>query len=186
MSAGRANRQTSAPMASAFIRFVYETDGRALLETVIIVPVIFLFLAGILEFGTLLFNKLELETGLSDAARYLARCQDYVTGTSTYGCTVAKAKNIALYGTEAPPTGSKTRVFGLTSTGITIASTVSGSPNSTFSGKSGNTLLYSGGQTVYVIHVGADFNYPGGPFLKLIGLTSIHMTAFDEERVIGW
>src|SRR5262249_27322160 len=168
-----------------------ENSGAALLETVIVVPVILVFVAGILEFGTLLFNKLELETGLSDAARYLARCQDYLTGTSVYGCTVAKAKNIAVYGTDSPASGAKARVYGLPACcaaipQLTIAATKDASPNSTFPGTSGASVLYSGGQTVYVVHVSADYNYAGGPLLGLTGLAAIHVAAFDEERVIGW
>jgi Flp pilus assembly protein TadG len=157
-----------------------ETDGAALLETVIIVPVILILLSGLLEFGTLMFNKLELDTGLRDAARYLARCQDYMNGTPVYGCSTDQAKDIAVYGNtyagNVVPAGTKARVFGLTIGAVTI--TLNKFP-------SGGTCT-NVTTTVCVVRVAADFNYAGGPLLGLVGLSPIHVASFHEERVVGW
>lgn len=165
-------------LAPACRRFRDETDGAVMVETLLILPVIIVLLAGILEFGSVLFKKVELEAGLRDAARYVARCQDYVTGASVYGCSIDAARNIAVYGDPSGSGGA--RVQGLAPENIYIP------PDRVYQGKQGNTFLYSGGKDVRVIRLEATFDYPGGPLLRLLGLPLVRMSAFHEEVVVGW
>lgn len=139
-------------------RFWRADSGSALVETITIAPIMIVFLVGILEFGALLYAKLEVETGLRAAARYTARCQNI-----TFGCSDAMARNIAIYGNAAGTGGP--RVQGWTTGDITI------------------TPAAAVGAAV---RVDTNFNYAGSPLLSLIGLASITVTAFHEDRYIGF
>jgi len=152
-----------------------------MVEALVIAPVILIFLAGVLEFGGMLVSKIEIETGLRDAARYLARCQD-----SAYGCDATIASNIAVYGTpvvsDPPPSP---RVPGWQTSDIVIDPSGPKLVNNP-ADCGGGTPCYRGGANIYVVRVETDVDYPGGTLLGLIGMASISMTAFHEERYIGW
>ena len=129
-----------------------------MVETLITLPVFVIFLAGILEFGALLFTKHQVETGLRDASRYLARCPT----DPAFGCTTAIAVNIALNGS---PAGGSPRVAYWSSGDITITpATGLGTP----------------------VRVSTDFNYSGSPIIGFLGIANIRITAFHEDRFIGW
>lgn len=134
-----------------------QESGAAMLETIITVPVMIVFLVGILEFGMLLFAKLQVETGLRDAARYMARCQP------GFGCSQAIARNIAVFGNVAGNGGPRVEGWGTGDVTITPAPGL--------------------GERV---RVATDFDYPGSPLLGFIGLANINVTAFHEDRYIGW
>ena len=72
-----------------FSRFRAEERGAVLAETLIVVPFVTLFSVGILEFGNMFWQKHNIETGLRDAARFVARCQRTTTATFTAGCRTA-------------------------------------------------------------------------------------------------
>jgi hypothetical protein len=134
-----------------------EESGAALIETIIVLPVMIVFLVGILEFGMLLFAKLQVETGLRDAARYLARCQP------GFGCSQATARNIAVFGNIAGTGTARVEGWGIGDVTISAAAGL-GLP----------------------VRVSTDFDYPGSPLISFIGLASINVTAFHEDRYIGF
>jgi hypothetical protein len=139
-------------------RFRSEESGTALVETLITLPIFIIFMAGILEFGALLYTKQQVETGLRDASRYLARCPT----DPVYGCSANIAINIALNGS---PAGGTPRVQDWTAGDITITPAAGlGTP----------------------VRVSTDFNYQGSPIIGFLGITSIRITAFHEDRYIGW
>lgn len=147
-------------------RFRREESGASLAETIIILPVMIVFLAGILEFGAFLFTKLEVETGLRDASRYLARCSQqpgFKCATLTDGEAIAK--NIALYGNPAG-TGSK-RVVDWSAGDITF--TVETIPSGT------------------KVVAETSFSYAGSPVLGFLGVgASLPIATFHEDRYVGW
>lgn len=165
--------------------FTREDDGAAMAETIIITPVIVVLLAGILEFGAILINKFEMELGLRDAARYLSRCQDIVTGTATYGCSEAIAQNIAVYGSPTVPSPARPRVLGWQPSDVLIDSPSPKTVSNPVDPGTGQAL-YNGPDDIYVVRVSTTLNYAGGPLLGLIGVASIPMSAYHEERHIGW
>lgn len=164
----------------SFCRFAAADDGAAMIEAIIIAPVVMIFLAGILEFGGVLVSKLEVETGLRDAARYLARCSD-----AAYGCTPAQAINIAVYGVPTvPDPAPPPRVAGWQPSDVLIDDP---SPILVPNGVDGDgDPLYRGPANIYVVRVSTDFDYAGGVLLGMVGQASIRMAAFHEERFIGW
>lgn len=140
-----------------------ETDGAASVEALIIVPVMTVFLVGVLEFGVLLHTKLQVEAGVHDASRYLARCN--LSGSTCQDV----ARNLAVYGTvdseNAVPrtsdwSGEKVQiepVSGTTSAGIDYT----------------------------VWRVSTAFDYHGSPMVRLIGVDRMPLWAKHEERSIG-
>ncbi len=155
---GQLQSDRAGRLARLLRRFRREDDGTALVETMIVLPIFVIFLTGILEFGALLFTKHQVETGLRDASRYLARCPT----DPAFGCTTAIAVNIALNGS---PAGGAPRVSGWSAADITITPA---------------TGLGT------AVRVATDFDYSGSPIMGLIGLTTIQITAFHEDRFIGW
>lgn len=147
-------------------RFGGDEDGAVLVETIIILPVMIVFLVGILEFGALLYNKIQVETGLKDAARYVARCPAVSgLGSTCDNDDFIAARNLALSGSL---NGGNPRVPGWNIDDITITTDP-------------DPIAVDG-----VVQVSTSFNYPGGPLLGLINLDFIPVTAFHQERVIGW
>jgi len=163
----------------------FDDDGSAMAETVFITPVIVILIAGILEFGAMLVSKFEMELGLRDAARYLSRCQDVVTGTATYGCSETIAQNIAVYGSPAVPTPAQPRVLGWQPSDVLIDSPAPKMVSNPVDPNTGQAL-YNGPANIYVVRVSTTLNYAGGPLLGLVGFASIPMSAYHEERHIGW
>ena len=71
--------------------FFAEQDGVAMTEAIIAVPFLFILAVGVLEFGALFWQREQIETGLRDAARYMARCRPPIN------CEL-NARNLAYYG----------------------------------------------------------------------------------------
>jgi hypothetical protein len=156
-------------------RFRRNEDGAVLAEALIVVPFVTLFSVGILEFGNMFWQKQNIETGLRDAARFIARCQQVSTATFTAGCRVAGetvagetvARRIAYFG-SADATATEGRVSGWnSSTGpITLPSIT----------RDGETIIRA--ETSYI--------YQASPLFGWLGLDDITINAYHEERYIGW
>ena len=69
-----------------------ERDGAAMTEAILAVPILIMLAFGMLEFGSLFWQREQIETGLRDAARYMARCRH-----DTAVCQTV-ARNLAYYG----------------------------------------------------------------------------------------
>lgn len=86
------------------------TDGAAILEMTLVMPVLMLLLGGFTEFGHMLYQHQVVETAARTSARFLARApaidQDPADGCADSGAGVAHAaRNVAIYGN---PTGTGT------------------------------------------------------------------------------
>jgi Flp pilus assembly protein TadG len=145
------------------VRFQREEHGAVLAETLVVVPFVTLFSVGILEFGNMFWQKEQIETGLRDAARYLARCQ--TDATFAAACSETAARNIAFFGTASPSDGAALRVpgWGPDAADITITEPVAG-----------------------VVRVEAAHGYLSSPLFGWLDLDAISIEAFHEERYIGW
>ncbi|MGG7646072.1 TadE/TadG family type IV pilus assembly protein [Rhodovulum sp. YNF3179] len=141
--------------------------GSVLVETIVVLPVITIFSIGLLEFGTILWQRHQIQTGVRDAARYLSRC--------TYdAATCSKiAKNIAFYadplGTAATPTPGE-RVPGW-----------NGSPASEFQVTPATPAIGD------VITVYAQTAYRGSPLFSALGLEeTIELEYYHQTQVFGF
>lgn len=137
-----------------------DQGGAALTETIVVLPVMIVFMAGILEFSAFLYTKLQVETGLKEAARYLARCP---TGEP---CDNTRARRIAVYGT--PDGSGNKRAWGWSDDASVIAINT-WTPATDFD----------------VVQVSTTFTYPGSPLIQAIGLNGLTIAARHQERMIG-
>jgi Flp pilus assembly protein TadG len=143
--------------------YLADESGAVLAETLVVLPFVTVFAIGILEFGNMLWQKQQLETGLRDAARYVARCQ----ASATFGAACNNSSygpNIAVYGNTAG-TGPA-RVPGWSPSDVTITTTTK--PDG------------------IVVRAETDHDYSTSPLYGALGLGTITIEAFHEERYIGW
>lgn len=75
-------------------KFVTDERGAILVETLIAVPVMTVLTFGVMEFGSVMWQRQQLQVGVRDAARYWSRCKP----SFSPGCTAQIAMNIAFYG----------------------------------------------------------------------------------------
>lgn len=148
-----------------FRRFRSGEDGAVLTEALIAIPFVTLFAAGILEFGNIFWQRMQIDAGLRDAGRYLARCRQ-ASGTYTPTCSQATAKLIAFYGTQSPASGANLRVtgWGPALADITII-----------------PVDADGTITVQTSHL-----YESSPIFSWLGIDQITISSSHEERYIGW
>lgn len=155
--------------------FAADRRGAALVEMTVLLPFLLVLCAGVFEFGSLFYQKMLVETGVRDAARYLSRC-------TLAECSEAKAINIAVYG---DPAGGTARVTGWNVGDISVTYV----PFSNID-PDGNKL-YRGGATIQVVRVSTTYSYVGGgllAFLQNLGIVTspIDINVAHEQRVIGW
>ncbi|WP_425536829.1 TadE/TadG family type IV pilus assembly protein [Ensifer adhaerens] len=145
--------------------FWQSDDGAVLTEALIAVPFITIFAAGILEFGNIFWERMQIDAGLRDAGRYLARCRPD-SGTYDPTCDAATAKMIAFYGTQSPAAGATLRVsgWGPDLADITIV-----------------PVDADGTIRVQTSHV-----YQNSPIFSWLGIDQITISSSHEERFIGW
>jgi hypothetical protein len=139
-------------------------EGAVLAEALLAVPFVTLFAAGILEFGNIFWERMQIDAGLRDAGRYMSRCRP-ASGTYVPTCNQATARTIAFYGTQSPAAGAKPRVPGWQDAAdITIAG-----PDA------------DGNITLSTAHL-----YQTSPLFGWLGIDAITINSFHEERYIGW
>lgn len=145
--------------------FWRKEEGAVLTEALVAVPFVTLFAVGILEFGNLMWERMQIDAGLRDAGRYLSRCRPS-SPTYTATCTEATAKTIAYYGTQAPAAGAALRVPGwgpglgdITVTPVSADGTI----------------------TLATAHL-----YEASPLFGWLGIGAITISVSHEERYMGW
>lgn len=140
-------------------------DGAVLVEALVAVPFVTIFAAGILEFGNIFWERMQIDAGLRDAGRYLSRCRP-TTPTYTSYCSQATAKTIAFYGTQSPAGGAKLRVpgWGPDLSEITVT-----------------PVSADGTITIATAHP-----YETSPIFGWLGIGAITISSSHEERYIGW
>lgn len=145
-----------------------DTRGAVLAETIVVVPFVTLFSAGILEFGNMFWEKEQIETGLRDAARYLSRCppSSPLSGFVSQ-CSETTARLIAYYGSASVAT-TFPRVPGWTPASSPIDF----------------QYVLRNGQKVVVART--NHTYSGSPLFGLLGLDAVTIQAYHEQRYIGW
>lgn len=153
----------------------------------LIAPLMLMLSAGVFEFGNLIHDKLLVEAGLSDAARFGARCNSQMytdAGLSAIDCADI-ATNIAVYGKAAP-----TEVDGVVTDSPRVGGwqkadvTVTIGTNCQDAVVAGVTKYRSLTPQVCVVRADGTYAYSGVGMLALIGLGPINLHGFHEERLI--
>jgi Flp pilus assembly protein TadG len=153
-------------------------EGSALLEAAVLTPMLFSLSFGVMEFSFYFYQQQLIESGVRDAARYLARIP--ITTSGATPCTqtdptgtsyMTNAQNIAIYGTTSASTA---RVHGWSGP-VTITC-----PTTDNSGGA-----YADGTTIYTISATTSFSDPALGFFGFLNLTAPSISVTHKERYIG-
>lgn len=162
--------------------FRREQRGTALVEMALIAPLMLVLSAGVYEFGNLIHKKLLMEAGLSDAARFAARCNSQLytkAGLAAINCADI-ASNIAVFGNAAGAGNS--RIAGWQKANVTVTIAASGSCHDAV--VSGVTQYRSTTAQVCIVRAAGTLAYSGIGMLSLIGIGPMTLNGFHEERLI--
>ncbi|WP_281004815.1 TadE/TadG family type IV pilus assembly protein [Mesorhizobium hawassense] len=163
--------------------FRQDQGGTVLVEMALIVPLMVVLSAGIFEFGRFLHDKLLVEAGLSDAARFAARCNSQLytdNGLTAINCATLAA-SIAVYGKIGGTTTDTPRVVGWQASDVTINSSTC--VNAVDPG-TGTVLYLSTTSQVCVVTASTNFHYQDLGMLSLVGVSSITVGGQHQERLI--
>jgi Flp pilus assembly pilin Flp len=152
--------------------FEQDTRGAAAVEVGLSLPFIAMLAAGLFEYGALFYNFELVQTGVRDAARYLARVPDPAASETT-------ARNLALRGTVDP--AGTLRVKWWHADDIKIEYKTTPNPMDEATGR----RLYRGSDPLSVVRVSTSFSYSGFGLLNSFGLGPVKVTAAHEERHVG-
>jgi len=144
--------------------FLRVETGAVFAEAIIVLPVITIFSVGILEFGNILWQRHQVQTGVRDAARYWSRCPENYTV-----CSETVAQNIAFYGTPNPAADSPSRVPGW---GQTPAA---------------DLVITGPDEDSDIITVVGRADYRASPLFNVLGLEApIEIEYYFQTRYFGW
>nr|WP_306264620.1 TadE family protein [Pararhizobium sp. IMCC3301] len=129
-------------------------------EAILAVPILIILAFGMLEFGSLFWQREQIETGLRDAARYMARCRH-----DTAACQTT-ARNLAYYGSVSAQSSARVPQWEADASPITFAETV--------------------GATQTVVTATTVHQLINSPVFGFLGIDEITITAWHDQRVIGW
>ncbi|BAB52765.1 mll6477 [Mesorhizobium japonicum MAFF 303099] len=168
-------------------RFRHDQRGAVMVEMTLITPLMLVLSAGVFEFGNLIHDKLLMEAGLTDAARYAARCNSQLytdSGLAAINCTTTAA-NIAVYGKPSVTVvnGAVTdtpRVSGWQTSNVTV--TTNNSCQDTVVG--GVTQYRSTTAQVCTVRASGTYPYTGVGMLSFIGIGPITLQGSHDERLI--
>ena len=159
-------------------RFRRDQRGTVLIEMAIVAPLMLLLSAGVFEFGNLIHDKLLMEAGLDDAARFAARCnsQIYTQANLTINCATV-AKNIAEHGNVGGTGTARVPGLNVTINTSTCYNTVD---------VNGVVLYLSTTSQVCVVTASGTYAYSDIGMLSLLGIGPITLTASHQERFIRY
>ena len=152
-----------------------DAEGSVLVEATILTPFLVTLMFGLFEFSWYFHKQQLVESGVRDAARYLARVAPDGTNPCTLATPVdfaARARNIAVTGLAS---GGTARVPGWTTGNVTLSCAAFGNSGA----------AYEGGPTIYLITASTDFADPALGFFGLLGLTTPNLSASHIERSMG-
>jgi Flp pilus assembly protein TadG len=163
---------------SALKRLWGDCEGSALVEGALFTPMLATLFLGVFEFSWFFYNQQLMETGVRDAARYMARIQ--LTGSNTDPCSQTDADG-TLFQTDAASiavtgqtSGGTARVSGWTTGNVTISCLAS--PTGTYA---------DGSTSMTIIYVTTSFPDPTFGFFPVLGLPAPSLTFTHQERYIG-
>lgn len=151
-------------------------SGAALIELAVILPVVLLIGAGVIELANLMFNYQLVQNGVRDAARYGASLP-FARDSAELAVQDGWIRNMAVTG---QPAGGTSRLQGWSTAQVTISRRTVANPT-----LSGGLRSYRVDGDVQVLTVSARVPYPSLGFLGFLGLSSLSLSASQQERVLG-
>jgi len=156
----------------AFCSIWRDREGTALIETAIILPVLFVLVFGVFEFSWLIFQQHLISTGIEDAARYIAR-----SATPNDPTISRDARYLA---TTGAIDGDVLRVRGWKAGDVDISYNFIANPL----GNDGLTN-FRGGAVIESVTVSTSFAPAPLGFFGILGLSPPTLKVSHQERVIG-
>jgi Flp pilus assembly protein TadG len=157
---------------------VWQDDqGSVLVEATILMPFLVTLMFGLFEFSWYFHKQQLVESGVRDAARYLARTAvDSEPPISPCGDAtfVANAQNIAVTGVIS---GGTARVPGWTVGSVSMSCAAFAN--------SATPPAYQGSSIIYRITAATNFVDPALGYFGMLGLTVPNLSASHTERSIG-
>ncbi|MEI9422769.1 pilus assembly protein [Mesorhizobium sp. Cs1299R1N1] len=165
-------------------RFRHDQRGAVIVEMTLITPLMLILSAGVFEFGNLIHDKLLMEAGLTDGARFAARCNSQMytdAGLAAIDCATMAA-NIAVFGN---PTGTgSARVSGWQTSGATSYATVTMNNACKDTVVGGVTQYRSTTAQVCTVRAVGSYPYAGVGMLSFIGIGPLTIHGSHDERLI--
>ena len=149
-----------------------DSKGTALIEAAISLPVLFILVFGVFEFSWVIYQQHLILTGISDAARYIAR-----STTPNDPTTKKDAKYLA---TTGAVDGNTPRVRGWTADDIDISYTFINNA----AGDNGLTE-FRGGTVIESVTVSTTFTVPSLGFFGILHISPPILNVSHQERIIG-
>ena len=168
-------------LSRTIISLFRSTEGSAIVESAVVLPMLFSLVLGVYEFSWFYYKQQLVETGVRDAARYLARSSAGASDANpcNNATAVANAKYIATNtnysATNGAISGGTARVPTWTTAAVTI--TCPAIDNSSGS--------YVGGTTLHLVTVSTSFADPALGFFGFLKLPTPNISASHSERSIG-
>lgn len=156
-------------------RFGSNQSGSALLEVTLIVPLMITLSAGVFEFSNIIHTRLLVEAGLTDGARFYARCRHEDADAAT--CATS-AQLIAAQGDSGSARVVNWVPADVTVTYTPIAITIDPS--------TGLQNYRSTSDHIGVVTLSTSYSYAGTGLLQFLGFSPLVFSLDHEERVIGW
>jgi Flp pilus assembly protein TadG len=152
--------------------FPKDESGSVLTEALLLLPILTIFSIGVLEFGNVLWQRHQLQTGVRDAARYWSRCHPVQTATIPAfdsWCRVEIAQNIAFYGN--PEGSGPPRVPGWTDPADLTIAPVPQPDHPT---------------ATDLVTVTGTLEYHGSPLFGALDIPILEIQYTYTERYLGW
>ncbi|TPI26225.1 pilus assembly protein [Mesorhizobium sp. B3-1-6] len=168
-------------------RFRRDQRGTVLVEMALVGPLMLFLSAGVFEFGNLIHDKLLMETGLSDGARFAARCNSKLytdAGLAAIDCADL-AKSITVFGNVAG-TGPA-RLYGWKKSDVTINIADPATCKNAIDPSTGTVLYLSTTSQVCIVTASGSYAYgslDSAGLLSLFNFTAVTLGASHQERLI--
>ncbi|MDX8496392.1 pilus assembly protein [Mesorhizobium sp. VK22B] len=174
-------------LSRTFSCFRRDERGTVLVEMAIVAPLMFVLSAGVFEFGNIIHDKLLMEAGLTDAARFAARCNSQLytnAGLAAIDCADL-AKKIAVFGNVAGT--APARLYGWTKSDVTISIADPATCKNAVDPATGTVLYLSTTSQVCIVTASGTYAYSSLDsvgLLSLINVTTVTLGASHQERLI--
>lgn len=168
-------------------RFRKCTEGAALFELTLVIPLILAIGMGVIEFGNLLQKRQLIISGVRDAARYVARLPYDPGNTTSTNANIAAGQYVA---TRSVSAGGTNRIAWWNPADVTIAYSAVGNTGGTNCGTGASDFCLRGGTSIYVVTASTNVSYGqlgALSFLYNIGAipsTTVTLAATHQERVL--
>ncbi|MDU8913274.1 TadE/TadG family type IV pilus assembly protein [Aestuariicoccus sp. MJ-SS9] len=176
---GPLQREVGQNMRFLLKKFISDERGVVWVEALLAIPLLTIITIGILEFGTMMWQREQLQNGVRDAARYWARCRPTDQGASYMPCSIQTARNIAFYG---DPRGS-VDAFGDPNP-LRVPGWYDGAPGATLD------ILPATPPTAptadSLVSVEGRVLYQGSPLYAAILGDAVTLGYYHTTRYIGW